>query len=176
MISKEPLIEETNTIQPLEITLQYQNENIPHRFKKFYNVTDEEADEIFTETKRWLWLCGVNYELRRLGKIDFTLGIINGLPVIDEMWHNFVLHTEAYKDFCEEYVGGFIEHVPTTKAKDEYKKKHVEKHLAEVKVFYQNQYSLTYDILGEETCIKWYDEYATRYSKKQLEAIRKPQG
>lgn len=35
-------------------------------------------------------------------------------PLIDEVWHSFILHTKLYRSFCEERYGKFIEHIPTS--------------------------------------------------------------
>lgn len=161
-------------IRPLAEVLQYENENVPHRFKKLFDVTDEEANDIFNETKKWLWLCAVTYELNKRGKIDFIVGIIQGLPMIDQMWHNFILHTQAYEAFCQKYFGAFVHHVPTTKADDEYRKTSSEEHRANMTDFYHNQHSITYDLLGEETCTKWYIEWAVKYSRAEIDKITKP--
>lgn len=32
--------------------------------------------------------------------------------VVDSMWHEFILHTRAYRDWCELLLGRFIDHVP----------------------------------------------------------------
>ena len=32
--------------------------------------------------------------------------------VVDSMWHEFILHTSAYREWCELVVGRFIDHVP----------------------------------------------------------------
>ena len=32
--------------------------------------------------------------------------------VVDSMWHEFILHTAAYRDWCELVLGRFIDHVP----------------------------------------------------------------
>jgi hypothetical protein len=167
-------LQPNENIRPLEEVLQYQNENVPHRFLKHFDVTPEFAEEIFHETKKWLWMCSVAYELKRLEKIDFIIGIIRGLPLIDQMWHNFILHTEAYEEFCEKYFGAYVHHVPTTKKADEYKQQFSDQHVSEMKTFYKNQYSLTYDLLGEETCVKWYKEWAEKYTRAAIDDIRKP--
>ena len=32
--------------------------------------------------------------------------------VVDSMWHEFILHTSAYREWCDLVVGRFIDHVP----------------------------------------------------------------
>lgn len=34
---------------------------------------------------------------------------------VDEVWHQFILHTRSYQDFCKNYVGFFLHHVPNGK-------------------------------------------------------------
>lgn len=36
--------------------------------------------------------------------------------VVDDLWHEFILHTNAYQKFCRRAFGSFLHHVPTTKA------------------------------------------------------------
>lgn len=33
-------------------------------------------------------------------------------PLIDEVWHSFILMTSDYRKFCKEVFGGFLDHVP----------------------------------------------------------------
>ncbi len=32
--------------------------------------------------------------------------------VVDQLWHEFILYTQAYKDFCRKAFGGFLHHTP----------------------------------------------------------------
>ncbi len=32
--------------------------------------------------------------------------------VVDDLWHEFILHTRAYEDFCRRAFGGFLHHTP----------------------------------------------------------------
>lgn len=34
------------------------------------------------------------------------------MGAIDEGWHSFLLYTEDYASFCNEYLGEFVHHVP----------------------------------------------------------------
>ncbi|HEV7993779.1 MAG TPA: hypothetical protein VGP25_18270 [Gemmatimonadaceae bacterium] len=55
------------------------------------------------ELKRYLLLCATHS--------DVSLPIS---PAIDDLWHEFVLHTRDYAAFCSGLTGGFIHHVPMT--------------------------------------------------------------
>ncbi len=174
MTTQIELIKKDKGIAPLEEVLKYRNENVPHRFKKHFAVSDEVADEVFVEMLKWLWMCAITVELNRLGKIDFKIGVIRGLPIIDHMWHNFILHTVAYEEFCDKYFSNFIHHLPTSKAEDDYRILSSDKFGGEVIDFYHNQHSLTFDLLGEETCNKWFVEYDQKYPKERLDELMRP--
>lgn len=140
-------------------------------FMERYNVTYDEALDIFIETKKWLWLAS---------KVDITdapLFIDKPLLIIDEMWHNFILHTKQYYNFCVQHFKKFIHHEPTPpKVKREQHqvllsnpstalKEHEEKLI--------KQYNLIYDHLGPETLLKWYETMAEKYTPEYIQAIKK---
>ena len=35
-------------------------------------------------------------------------------PEVDEVWHNFILFTYEYANFCSDFIGEFVHHVPRT--------------------------------------------------------------
>jgi len=39
-------------------------------------------------------------------------GIATPTPEVDEVWHNFILHTRLYKEYCLKNFGKFIHHNP----------------------------------------------------------------
>src|SRR5215207_9356064 len=85
--------------------MQYRNEDVLSRFTDLMDVTDEEAEDIFAETKKFLFIC------RQPGVF-----IPDELLIVDEMWHNFILFTKEYQDFCAFYFGGYLHHTPATRA------------------------------------------------------------
>lgn len=36
---------------------------------------------------------------------------------VDEVWHEFILHTEPYREFCKRNFGAFIDHRPLSTSK-----------------------------------------------------------
>ena len=71
-----------------------------HRMVDKYGWTEEEAQQCFEDTKKYLYLCA-------------SLG--EPLPPskkIDEVWHNFILFTMDYLEFCIIHFGRFIHHRP----------------------------------------------------------------
>lgn len=65
-------------------------------------------------------LSGKDAELVERGLRQFFLACLRSkgkfvaMPsrVVDSMWHEFILHTRAYRDWCELLLGRFIDHVP----------------------------------------------------------------
>lgn len=60
----------------------------------------ESYREAFTELKKFLWLCDRTDEQCIL--------IVSKL--IDELWHQFILSTIEYHDFCDQFFGHYMHH------------------------------------------------------------------
>lgn len=163
----------------LEEVLEYSNRDVVYRFKKNYSLSWEEAEDIFEQVKKWLWLA--NY--RRQNGIREGLSIDLSLVVIDEMWHNFVLFTKEYTQFCMDYFGYYLHHGPATEEEEREHKARFQslvgaERIRAVKDAKRPQYEYIYDHLGEDTFVKWYMEYPKIYSYRrlaelQLEAVNK---
>ena len=135
--------------------LSYQNEDVLHRFRKLYDVTPAEAEELFTEVKKWLWL----NNLPRAVSIPVT----SPMHMMDEMWHNFILLTRDYEHFCREYLGRFLHHGPTRKQDMD---KHRQDPAGAQRAFDKSlraAMAFTFDNLGEETLWKWHVYLPARY-------------
>lgn len=61
----------------------------------------EEYEHLFAEMKKYLWLTA-NYAS---GLSMFSLRV-------DEIWHQFILFTKQYHDFCERFFGRYMHHLP----------------------------------------------------------------
>lgn len=150
--------------------LKYQNDEVIYRFLMLWEVSFAEAQDLFLETKKWLWLCAQPEKQR--------LGITAPLLIIDEMWHNFLLFSRDYTEFCHDCFGRYIHHAPTPHSeKEEYKKQYESalSDLAEKNMQEQiEQYKLIYQKLGVETLIKWYLEYPERYDEDFFKKSYKP--
>ncbi|HUH01293.1 MAG TPA: hypothetical protein VML75_04815 [Kofleriaceae bacterium] len=135
-----------------------------------YEVRDGEAQALFDDLKRWLWL--------KAQPDAPVLVVTREMQILDEMWHCFILFTEEYASFCEHYCGGFVHHHPTT---------HVEE--AAMRAAYREapaafmerrragltaQYEYIFDMLGEETLLRWYVEYPRRYDRAFFARAYKP--
>ena len=77
----------------------------PQSSESGLSTAREEAEAIFTETKKFLYIS------RQPGVF-----IPDELLIVDEMWHNFILFTATYQEFCLRYFGIYIHHTPAAKA------------------------------------------------------------
>ncbi|MBR0734528.1 hypothetical protein JQ582_42010 [Bradyrhizobium japonicum] len=69
--------------------------------------TTEEADALFREVKRYIVLT----------RSDRTkIWSMHSLR-IDEAWHQFILFTTEYGDFCQRYFGSYVHHCPSNAPK-----------------------------------------------------------
>lgn len=134
----------------LESVLSYQNPEVIARFMRETGLDASDADEIFTEMKRWLWLCGTSP--------DAPVNMVGEAFVIDEMWHTFLLFTRDYADFCERFFGRFIHHMPKTSE---------QRSDPDWRVGLKRDYELIYDRLGPATLIKWCHEFPKRYAQRR---------
>lgn len=141
-------------------------------FMERYSVNRTEAAEILQETKKWLWLASENIKEKK----GFRLFIDNSLLIIDEMWHNFILHTRIYQKFCNEKLNLFVHHEPTPASKkilgfDSEVEKQKFQNEQEEKL--SQQLSYIYDKLGAETVSKWYEEFPEKFNEKKIHAIKR---
>ncbi len=94
------MVSELN-LKHFDDVMKYKNQNVIKRISKDAEFSFREAQEIFEDTKRFLYLCAT------------SKGSFVPSPNIDEGWHAFILHTKDYQEFCETYLGKFIHHYPS---------------------------------------------------------------
>lgn len=68
------------------------------------NYDQDTARLLFKDLLSWLVF---NHMRARQHKKTHLFGPLMNL---DEMWHTFILHTRAYSEFCEHYLGEFLHH------------------------------------------------------------------
>lgn len=150
----------TKTTKPLlEQILQYRNEQVVHRFTRLYEISFQDAAEVFTETKKWLWLCH---------QAEVPMLLTEPLTIIDEMWHNFILFSADYAAFCDRYFGRFLHHAPLTHADKQAMSaanaQAPEAFADERAMRIAEQCVYIHYQLGESTLLTWYVKYPLRYN------------
>ena len=84
--------------------MDYDHPALKERMVVKIGWTPEFTDELFDEMKKFLYLCATND------------GAMAPPEDIDEIWHNFILFTGDYADYCKSKVGFFLHHQPLTQA------------------------------------------------------------
>ncbi|MFF0220547.1 glycine-rich domain-containing protein [Streptomyces vinaceus] len=75
---------------------------------KFPELTDDEADR------------GVGQMVAFLAAGAYSDTPLSLSPLVDDFWHAFLLHTQAYQDFCSGTIGKFVHHQPGFLDKEEH--------------------------------------------------------
>lgn len=81
--------------------INYKNPQVVSRIARENQISINEAQNVFESTKQFLYLCGANPD-----------GVYSPTPKIDSGWHEFIMYTREYQEFCERYFGRIIHHVP----------------------------------------------------------------
>ncbi len=161
----------------LEKALSYRNDDVIDKFLSLYKLPYAEAEDIFRETKRWLWMgARLTSEGRAAGRKNDPRGAIDfAMIVIDEMWHTFILFTPDYTEFCLSHFGYYIHHVPTRrKEREQFEKGLVDDAFSAIRQREKDayeQYEYVYDLFGEDVFKKWFVEYPRKYSVARLQEV-----
>ena len=119
--------------------------------------------------KLWLALATV----AKKEQSEQVFAIDNALVVIDEMWHNFILFTKDYCEFCENIFGKYLHHSPSTAAESKKQKALFENmSRAEIQTLRMDQlrwqYEFTMINLGKEVFLRWYQYYPKNFTVETL--------
>ncbi len=93
-------IQQAKSWQQLEA---YKHEDLCQRFAEKYDMTKTDAEKVFEETKRFLFVAMLSEEPSSPSRL------------VDEMWHEFITYTEHYYSFCTYFNGRLIHHCPSDK-------------------------------------------------------------
>ena len=137
----------------LEAITAHRNQRVIEKFKRdFPNVT-EDAESLFVELMKYLWLSqklqidqGKNPEDESL---KFLLAIYDDMVNVDNMWHCYILSTQDYHDFCHQFFGRYVHHVPDAL---DMLPPTPEEFAADLEKFV----SYAFDHLGEDTVRTWF--------------------
>jgi hypothetical protein len=111
--------------------------------------TREEGERLFTEVKRFLVLA----------KSDHTLPWEMYSTRVDEAWHQFILFTPEYMEFCSKYFGKYLPHSPHSTSAPKGKVPSVKMSFQDFKQRYETLY-------GETLPDAWYDYKSVTVSRR----------
>lgn len=136
----------------LERLKEYKHPDLLKRFAKDFGVSVSEAALLFEDTKEWLYL------VSRHGELPLPIQ----LTIIDEVWHTFLLFNRDYDEFCKDYLGGAVHHIPEDAET-------IEK---QTSYNLRDFVTLVYDELGEQTAIRWIRDIPRDYPPNDIEYRR----
>ena len=140
----------------LETLLTYKNPAVLKLYVQNHPNNKLSAENAFKEILKYLWLSKKHQLERKANSEDETIPerciMLQSMREIDEMWHEFILFTKDYGDFCQHYFGEYLHHMPNIfdnmPISREKETEEIEKLLPYI-----------YDNLGEETMRVWFADY-----------------
>jgi hypothetical protein len=146
--------------------LKYKHPDVLKMYKRNCPENALSAEQAFTELLKYLWIskkhqsetqntdCRVGFGFCRTDGMVVPIENFFPKPMkeIDDMWHEFILFTQDYADFCNHYFGEFIHHKPVIPDDNA-----PPRELLELEI--EPLLSYIYDNLGEETLSTWYSSF-----------------
>lgn len=105
---------------PLGLRPDSPHSSDPNFLKKLSELDEESLDFVVQRVMQKQRMSEKQAQWARLAFLRFlTLTLINRggvvpTPLADIFWHEFILFTAAYADFCQKHFGRFIHHQPHT--------------------------------------------------------------
>lgn len=158
-------------VAPLDVVLGYRNDLVIHGFTKRFVIATDEAEKVFVEMLRWLWYIA---STEPTAENPEAHAIDGPLLIIDEMWHQFILVTQDYTQFCDDMFGRYIHHLPDSGSDQEPDLKgsdDVKRALAALLARKRAKYEAVYDWLGRDVFITWYQEFPERYNSRAISEL-----
>jgi hypothetical protein len=95
--------------------LQYENPDVYKLYEQNYPKNKLAAKTAFQEMLKYLWLAN-QHEIDLAEKphdpdLPPRCIMLRSMREIDEMWHEFILFTREYTEFCETYFGRYLHHL-----------------------------------------------------------------
>ncbi|WP_069383896.1 hypothetical protein [Halomonas caseinilytica] len=151
---------------------KYYHEGVINKFRDEWDVEIEEAQEIFSEMKKFIFISAIAQK----ECIEFEID--EPILIIDKMWHQFILFTMDYERFCNKFFGKMLHHVPFCSTHLVQKIKALSEHgitLNEHKAERLRRQLETIKLtFGKSTLEKWYIDYAHKYSYERMNMLQRP--
>lgn len=156
---------------PLSAAVEYRNPDVVDSFLATWAMPRAEAELLFEDIRRWIWLSAKARETQAKLFIDAKLRLF------DEMWHTFVLFTKEYAAFCEKYVGRFCHHAPTTQPQHREIARRAaedpEEYVRKLRDDYTALITLVVNELGEDVATRWFETYRRVHTEEYMRSIHK---
>ncbi|MEU1209169.1 hypothetical protein [Nocardia sp. NPDC005825] len=111
--------------------------------------TAAEGEELFREVKRYLLLCNLDQD--RVWSM-YSLRV-------DETWHQFILFTRQYTEFCQRFFGRYVPHSPSNAPEVEFPRPTEKTSFAQFATRYQ-------ELFAEPLPDVWFDENSVTLDRR----------
>lgn len=140
----------------LQYLLQYKNPPILKLYEQNYPKNKLTAEQAFVEVLKYLWLTQKHILDRKNNpdneNLPYRCIMLRSMREIDEMWHEFILFTEDYSNFCHDYFDEYLHHLPNIFDNLPTPREEVEAEISKLLPY-------IYDNLGEDTLRIWFADY-----------------
>lgn len=154
------------TLPNLNELLEYKHPAVLKLYEQNYPTNKLTAEQAFTEVLKYLWLSKKHtMELpENANNEDFPSQCFmpRSMREIDEMWHEFILFTEDYTNFCLRYFGEYMHHLPNIFDNMPRPRAVVEREIEKLLPY-------IYDNLDEATLCIWFSSYLDQTNDSILE-------
>jgi hypothetical protein len=144
------------SLPTLENVLEYKNAPVLKLYIEKYPNHSLSAETAFREVLKYLWLTQKHAQDFEQNPDDPALprncSMLMSMREIDDMWHEFILFTEDYQEFCTRYFGTFIHHLPNIFDNAPMSREEEQLEISRLLPY-------IYDHLGEETMRIWFARY-----------------
>jgi hypothetical protein len=144
-------------LAPLNEVMKYKHEAVVRRFKRDNPGKADQAEQLFEDLKTFFWISKKHYLDKKAEPqnpdLKFVFIMDEEMRDIDQMWHVFLLYTKDYMDFCQQYFGEYLHHLPDIVPTFEKGSFDFESNLVKF-------LNYVYDHLGAETVKRWFAKSA----------------
>jgi hypothetical protein len=136
--------------------LEYKNPRVLKLYEQNYPRNKLSSEQAFQETLKYLWLTRKHaLDLQGNGTdpgLPRACIMLRSMQEIDEMWHEFILFTQDYTEFCHQYFGEYLHHLPNIFDNAPMPERELNSEVAKLLPY-------IFDNLGEETMRTWFASY-----------------
>lgn len=140
----------------LDELLEYKNPAVLKLYEQNYPNSQLTAQQALAETLKYLWLTVKHQFDIKSNPNDNCLPprcvMLRSMQEIDNMWHEFILFTQEYTNFCLRYFGEYLHHLPNIFDNAPISPEETENEISLLLPY-------IYDTLGENTVRVWFASY-----------------
>lgn len=141
----------------------FEAEEVILKFARDFKIPVSDSKMLFKETMKMLWLMvkhTKDIEKAQEKPVPLTFVLQKSMEPLDKMWHEFILFSNEYHQFCDSFFGEYLHHIPCSEKefrafqqrKAERQEAFEEMEKKELRVFVK----YIQDNLGSETLETWF--------------------